>query len=69
MLQKNQDCKKVIVAKIEGTQTEYLFDNMIDGTNVVIPATIILNKEFTSYSDNINIKYTNENWKKIMKQV
>ena len=56
----NQDGKKVIVAKIEGTQTEYLFDNMIDGTNVVIPATIILNKEFTSYSDNINIKYTNE---------
>lgn len=56
----NQDGKKVIVAKIEGTQTEYLFDNMIDGTNVVIPATIILNKDFASYSDNINIKYTNE---------
>ena len=33
---------------------------MIDGTNVVIPATIILNKDFASYSDNINIKYTNE---------
>ncbi len=56
----NQDGKKVIVAKIEGAQTEYLFDNMIDGTNVVIPATIILNKDFASYSDNINIKYTNE---------
>lgn len=56
----NQDGKKVIVAKIYGTQTEYLFDNVIDGTNVVIPMTIILNKEFTSYSDNIIVKYKNE---------
>ena len=59
-VKENSNGKKVIVVKIEGAQTEYLFDNMIDGTNVVIPATIILNKEFTSYSDNINIKYTNE---------
>lgn len=56
----NSEGKKVIVANIEGTQTEYLFANVIDGTNVVIPVTIILNKEFTSYSDNINIRYINE---------
>lgn len=64
-VKENSNGKKVIVAKIEGAQTEYLFDNMIDGTNVVIPATIILNKEFAGYSDNINIKYTNEVGKNI----
>ena len=52
--------RKAIIANIQGNQTEYLFDNVIDGTNVVIPATIILKKEFTTTTNNININYTNK---------
>lgn len=52
--------KKAIVANITGSQTSYLFDNMIDGTNVIIPATIVLKKEFTSTASHIQIQYTNE---------
>lgn len=52
--------KKAIIANLGGNQTEYLFDNMIEGTNVVIPATIILEKGFVSHTNKININYNNE---------
>ena len=55
-----EDGKKAIVAKLQGVQTEYLFDNMIDGTKIVIPATIILEKEFESNTNNVTISYNNE---------
>ena len=56
----NENENKKIIAKLQGVQTEYLFNNMIDGTNLVIPAAIILQKDFESNTSNVNIRYINE---------
>lgn len=52
---------KVIRVELQGKQNEYLINSMIRGTNVLIPATIILKKDIQSCDSNIKLTYTNEN--------
>ncbi len=51
---------KAIKIELDGTQNSYNQDSMIYGANVIIPATVILNKEFESTKGNISVMYANE---------
>ena len=51
---------KAIKVELNGAQNSYNQDSMIEGANVIIPATVILNKEFESTKGNISVIYTNE---------
>ena len=51
---------KVIQITISGSQTEYISTDIVNGPLVVIPATIILNKEIETKETNIEVTYANE---------
>lgn len=54
---------KVIRIELEGSQSEYMLDSMITGSNILIPASIIVKKDITSVETNIEVTYSNENGK------
>lgn len=56
----DKDGCKVIRIELSGTQNEYFINSMIEGTTVLIPATIILQKEMDAKVSNISIAYNNE---------
>ena len=66
-IEQKENGKKAIIAELKGKQIEYLSGNMIDGTKVVIPANIILEKGFESNESQINVNYSNEVGKSVEK--
>lgn len=52
---------KFIRVEIAGNQTEYLFDSIVTGANILIPATIILKQDIESVKRNISWTYINDN--------
>ncbi len=59
---------KVIKISIEGLQSSYLLNSMTDGANIIIPATVILNKSINSIDTSIDIDCYNENNKQSINQ-
>lgn len=51
---------RIITVTLEGEQTEYLSKNLAEGTNVIIPAIVILGQEIESKNTNIGVAYVNE---------
>ncbi len=56
-----KDGCKVIRMQIEGSQVEYFINSMVDGVNVIIPATIIVRKDIGNTETNVNLTYANGN--------
>ena len=50
---------KVIRVKVNGTQTSYVQNEVVNGTNIVIPASIILKKDIVSSQENIAVSFAN----------
>ncbi len=57
----DKDNCKLIRVELDGNQKEYFINSMIQGTNVIIPATIIVKKDIDSVATNIDVSYTNNN--------
>ena len=51
---------KVIRIQLDGTQTDYNNSVISEGANIIIPATIIVNKDIYSTQSSIKMKYSNE---------
>ncbi len=51
---------KAIKVELDGTQNTYNINSIIEGSNIIIPATVILKKEIESTKGTINVTYTNE---------
>lgn len=51
---------KVIRIEIDGTQSNYSNSVISEGANIIIPATIIVNKDIYSTQSSIKMKYSNE---------
>lgn len=51
---------RILTVTLEGEQAEYLSKNLADGTNVIIPASIILGQEIESKNTNLGVAYVNE---------
>lgn len=51
---------KVIRIEIDGTQSNYSNSVISEGANIIIPATIIVNKDIYSTQSSIKIRYSNE---------
>ena len=51
---------KFIKIELEGTQTGYSNSAIFDGANIVIPATIIVNKDIYGTESSIKVRYSNE---------
>lgn len=51
---------KYIRVELDGEQKEYVVNSLINGANVIIPATIILKNDINSKDSNISVTYTNE---------
>lgn len=56
-----RDNGKTIRIEIGGTQNQYTLNSLINGANVIIPATIIVKKDIQSVNTEINMVYVNEN--------
>ena len=50
---------KVIRVKVNGTQTSYVQNEVVNGANIVIPASIILKKDIVSSQENIAVSFAN----------
>ena len=50
---------KVIRVKVNGTQTSYVQNEVVNGANIVIPASIILKKDIVSSQVNIAVSFAN----------
>ena len=50
---------KVIRVKVNGTQTSYVQNEVVNGANIVIPASIILKKDIASSQENIAVSFAN----------
>ena len=55
----NKGCKAIKV-QLNGIQNAYNIDSIVEGSNLVIPATVILKKEIESTKSTINVIYANE---------
>lgn len=55
-----RDSCKVIRIELQGNQNQYMLDSMITGSNILIPASIMVKKDITSVETNIETTYTNE---------
>lgn len=51
---------KVIRIELDGIQSEYILNSIVNGVNVIIPATVILKKDINSVDTSISVIYTNE---------
>lgn len=47
--------------ELEGIQNEYMLNSIVSGTNIIIPATVVLKKDINSTNTSIKTTYTNEN--------
>lgn len=56
----NEKNNKIIRITLVGTQNEYNSSAMFDGTEILIPATIILKKDINNCDSNVEITYSNE---------
>lgn len=56
-----KDNCKIIKIEVEGTQNQYFNNSMLEGANIVIPATVILKKDIQSVNTEINMIYVNQN--------
>lgn len=59
IIEKNNN--KVIKIVLQGKQKYYNLNSMVNGTNIIIPATIILKKDINSIETSISVNYKNEN--------
>ena len=50
---------KVIRVKVNGIQTSYVQNEVVNGANIVIPASIILKKDIVSSQENIAVSFAN----------
>ena len=50
---------KVIRVKVNGTQTSYVQNEVVNGANIVIPASVILKKDIVSSQENIAVSFAN----------
>ena len=57
----DKDNSKVIKIELEGIQTEYLLNSIVEGPNIIIPASIILKKEIDEKQSNVSLIYYNDN--------
>lgn len=57
----DKDNSKVIKIELEGIQTEYLLNSIVEGPNIIIPASIILKKEIDEKYSNVSLVYYNDN--------
>lgn len=55
------DNSKIIKIELEGKQTGYLLNSMVEGPNILIPVSIVLNKDVENTQTNINLNYSNYN--------
>ena len=53
--------ENVIRIELDGAQNEYFSNSMIEGTNIIVPATIVVRKDISSTQSNMELTYTNEN--------
>lgn len=51
---------KILKISLSGTQTKYYEDNIINGTQVILSASLILEKEFNSKQDIMKVTYSND---------
>lgn len=51
---------KAIRIEVTGSQNEYIYNDLISGAEIVIPASIIINKQIETVETNIKYTYTNE---------
>lgn len=51
---------RILTVTLEGEQAEYLSKNLAEGTNVIIPASIILGQEIESKNTKLGVAYVNE---------
>lgn len=56
----DRDNCKVIRIELNGIQNEYISNSMINGANIIIPATVIIKKNINSVDTTINMTYSNE---------
>ena len=56
----NNDGNKEIIIKLEGEQSSYSVDTINNGTNIVIPANVVLKNDVLSTQSIIKANYTNE---------
>ena len=54
------DNGKSIRIELEGNQSEYFVDSLVEGSKILIPATIIVKKDIGNVDSNISWMYTNE---------
>ena len=52
---------QIIRVTLDGKQSEYVNNSMVEGTNIIIPATIILKKDIFDVDTNLSITYKNQN--------
>lgn len=52
--------RKVINIKLSGMQSQYTIDSAIEGTTILIPATVIIKKDIDSVDTKLEMTYTNE---------
>ena len=52
---------QIIRVTLDGKQTEYIGNSLVEGTNILIPATIVLKKDISNIDTNINVTYKNDN--------
>ena len=55
-----EDGCKVIKISLNGEQTQYTIDSLVNGANVIIPATVIVKKDVSSVDTQVKINYENE---------
>lgn len=55
-----QENGKTIRIQLVGNQQEYFTDSIVEGTNILIPATIIIKDDIENLESNITWTYTNE---------
>ena len=55
----DENGSKIIRAKISGTQTSYIKNEVVNGANIVIPASIILKKDITSTEEKVEYAFAN----------
>lgn len=55
-----EDGCKVIKISLNGEQSQYTIDSLVNGANVIIPATVIVKKDVSSVDTQVKINYENE---------
>lgn len=56
-----RDNFKVIRLELDGKQNEYYMNPMVEGSNIIIPASIIIKKDAIESQANVSLTYSNDN--------